>query len=287
MSESWQVSEPKVLDVGGEGERVRALDVGLIAGHIDVVTHDDSPTARLEVHEVEGRPLEITWDGQTLRVAHVPSTGGGLWEALRSLGSGSHRARARISLSVPQDASATVSTVSADAVISGLHSKTKVNTVSGDLTVDDIDGDIRAQTVSGSLEGRGLSGSLKAETVSGSITIQDSRLDPVKFNTVSGDITADLGSDNVRVDSTSVSGDVTVRIPAGHGFNVSVSTMSGAAVIDGRELGGGLGRRGGTLVEGDESLRLKASSVSGDVVVLRAEAGAEGPGGPNLVKEDS
>ena len=67
MAEQWTIEEPRVLDVGGEGERVRALKVGLVGGRVDVVTHDDSPAARIEVSEVKGQPVLVRWDGSTLK----------------------------------------------------------------------------------------------------------------------------------------------------------------------------------------------------------------------------
>ncbi|WP_265444980.1 DUF4097 family beta strand repeat-containing protein [Flexivirga meconopsidis] len=284
MTEKWQISEPRTLDVGGEGERVGALTIGLVGGHVDVVTHDDSPTARVEIHEVVGPPLEVSWDGCKVKVAHVKAEGQSIWEALKSLGGGMGRqARARVSVSIPQDAKASVSTVSADAVVSGIHAPTKLNTVSGDITADDLVGDIDVNGVSGVFEGHELRGTLKVNTVSGSMTVHRSTLDPVKLNGVSGDITLDLTEARTNIDSNSVSGDVTVRLPATGGYRVRVSTMSGAAIVDGVALGGKPGKRGGEAREGDESLRLKASSVSGDVVVLRSAATA----GPELAKDGS
>ena len=56
MAQEWQIDGPKVLDIGDENERVGKLKLGLVAGRVDIVTHDDSPTARLEVHEVKGSP---------------------------------------------------------------------------------------------------------------------------------------------------------------------------------------------------------------------------------------
>ena len=55
-AQEWRIEGPRVLDIGGEGERVERLEVGIVAGRVDVVTHDDSPTARVEVTEVEGLP---------------------------------------------------------------------------------------------------------------------------------------------------------------------------------------------------------------------------------------
>ncbi len=275
MAQQWELDGPKVLDVGGEGERVDRLTVALVGGHVDVVTHD-APTAQVEVQEVVGPPLKVTWNGHKLEISHVKHDGGNLWETLKSLGGGSMQIKAVVSVAIPRDARTDVNTVSAGTVVSGIHARTSLNTVSGDVTADDIDGRMEINGVSGTFEGRKLRGRLEANTVSGSITVQDSVLDPVELNGVSGDITLDLTNNSTRVESNTVSGDVTVRVPAGGGYRVKVSTMSGAAIVDGVKLGGKW-HRGGEARDGDESLRLEASSVSGDVVVLRAEPVASGP----------
>ena len=283
MAEQWEIDGPKVLDIGGEGETVGKLKVGLVGGRVDIVTHDDSTTARLEVHEVIGRPLRVTWDGSTLKVSHVKDDDGNLFETLKSrFGSlGDKRLSARISLSVPAGADVSVNTVSADALVNGVRADVRANTVSGGLTLDDITGEVKANTVSGEVEGHGLTGSFHGNTVSGPITVQASRLGQVKLNTVSGDITLDLTSAASQISSNSVSGDVTVRIPGG-GFDIQAHTASGQVVIDGRWVSmPGTSRPGGQISEGDRALAIKAHAVSGNIVVLRARAGQAGETGEN------
>jgi hypothetical protein len=274
MAQEWQVEGAKVLDIGNEHEMVRKLKVGLVAGRVDIVTHDDSPTARLEVHEVEGRPLYVRWDGSTLKVSHVRDEDGNLFESLkRRFGTGHDKLRARVSLSVPATTEVSASTVSAEALINGIRSDVKASTVSGLLTLDDITGDVFANTVSGDIECHELEGNFKGNSVSGGLTVQASRLEQVRLNTVSGDITLDLANNRARITSNSVSGDVTVRIPPGGGYDVSAHTASGQVVIDGMSVGGAKpGQRGGQLSDGDKALGIKAHSVSGNVVVLRAPA---------------
>lgn len=279
MAQQWELDGPKVLDVGGEGERVQSLSVTLVGGHVDVVAHD-APTAQVEVQEVVGRPLKVSWNGRKLKITHLKSDGGDVWATLKSFG-GSGETRAMVSVAVPRDARTDVNTVSAGAVVSGIHARTSINTVSGDATADGLDGRIEINGVSGTFEGRSLSGRLEANTVSGAMTVHHSALDPIELNGVSGDITLDLTERHTKVESNTVSGDVTVRVPAGGGYRVNVSTMSGAAIVDGMKLGGKW-VRGGEARDGDEALRLEASSVSGDVVVLRAEPTG---GGPSLAKD--
>lgn len=277
MTQSWQIDGPRVLDIGDEHERVTKLVIGVVGGRVDVVTHDDSPTARVEVADIEGLPLEVSWNGGTLKLTHGKHPDKNVMEMLKRTIEGIGRNKVRLSVSVPVDTRATVSTVSADAVVSGVRNRVKVNTVSGALTVSDIVGAIDLNTVSGSVEGEDLHGPLTANTVSGSITLQGSTFDSVKGNTVSGDITLDLLDGHTVVASNSVSGDITVRAPL-TGFDVEGNTATGHVVVDGRTLPRAgktsHGERGGRLREGDGSLRLKANAVSGNVVVLRAGSGA-------------
>jgi len=278
MSEKWEITGPRVLDIGDEGEQVRKLSVGLVAGHIDVVTHDDSPTARIEVHEVVGRPLKITWNGSKVKISQIQENGEGLWDAIKQIRGNRHDS-ARISVSIPEDALATVSTVSASSVMSGMRAATRANTVSGDMTVDDVQGTVDLNTVSGSIEAHALNGALRANAVSGEITVHRSRLNPIKVNTVSGDVTIDLLDGRTAITSSSVSGDVTIRAPRGSGYVVDAHSISGHAIVDGMKLGGMVGSRGGQLKDGDGALSVKASSVSGDIVLLCTD-------GPNLTKAE-
>ena len=270
MAQEWQIDGPKVLDIGNENETVGKLKLGLVAGRVDIVTHDDSPTARLEVHEVTGQPLLVSWDGWTLKISHVKDKDGNLWENMLSLGQDKGRRRARISISVPATTDINASTVSAEALINGARAKVKTNTVTGSLTLDDIVGDVDANTVSGDIECHGLQGDFKGASISGALTVQASRLRQIRLNTVSGDITLDLTNGGAQIQSNSVSGDVTVRIPQGGGYDVSARTATGHIVIDGQSMDGNAPHQhGGRLIEGDKALVIKAYSVSGNVVVLR------------------
>jgi len=275
MAEHWQIDEPKVIDVGTQDEVVTALSVALVGGHVDIVTHEDSPTARLEVHEVSGRPLEVTWNGTKLKITHVQDKDGNIWEALKSFSNSETRLSARISISVPTSARVSVGTVSAQALVNGVRAAVRGNTVTGSLTLDDIVGDVRANTVSGEIECHALAGDLSANTVSGAITVSASTLAGIKLNTLSGGITVDLLNGAATIGSNSVSGDVTVRVPSGHGYDVTAHTASGDIVIDGISMRGERGQRGGQLRDGDGALAIKANSVSGNVVVLRSSSGVQ------------
>ena len=270
MIQEWQIDGPKVLDIGNENETVGKLKLALVGGRVDIVTHDDSPTARLEVHEVAGPPLQVTWDGWTLKISHVKDKNGSFWDNMMSLGLDKGRRTARISISVPARTDINASTVSAEALINGARAKVKTNTVTGSLTLDDIVGDVDANTISGDIECHGLEGDFTGNSISGALTVQASRLRQIKVNTVSGDMTLDLTDGGAQIQSNSVTGDITVRIPQGGGFDVTAHTASGHVVIDGQSMDGDMPHQhGGRLSDGDKALVIKANSVSGNVVVLR------------------
>lgn len=272
MAQEWLVETPRVLDIGGDGERVRELRVGVVGGHVDVVTHSDSPTARVEVTAIEGAPLKVTWDGTLLKITHG-SDGEGVLGKLRQWVTLPDRNRVTLSISVPEDARATVGTVTGSGLLAGLRSPTRVNTVSGTITLDDIAGAVDVNTVSGEVECGHLRGPLRVNSVSGAVTAQASDLPEVDINTVSGDVTLDLANPASRIASHSVSGDVTVRAPH-DGYDVKASTATGQVVIDGQKVH--RWDSGQRLTAGGRGLRLDASAVSGNVVVLQAATAADG-----------
>jgi hypothetical protein len=273
MSEEWLIGTARVLDVGGDGERVRRLSVAIVGGRVDVVTHADSPTARVEFAAVEGMPVKVTWDGSKLKITHgVEATR--ILERVRQAFDGLERNRVAVSISIPEDAQTSVSTVSASGLLAGMRAGAKANTVSGSLTIDDVVGPVDVNTVSGEVECGNVRGSLKVHSVSGAVTAQHSDVPEVSITTVSGDVALDLVNGAATIKTNSVSGDVTVRAPHG-GYDVSANTASGQVVIDGRAIDKHSRQSGNRLTDGDGGLRLSANAVSGNVVVLKAS-----PAGP-------
>ncbi|GAB3436129.1 hypothetical protein GCM10027517_05750 [Phycicoccus ginsengisoli] len=275
MTQEWTIDSPRVLDIGGEGERVGRLSVAVVGGHVDVVTHTDSPTARVEVTAIRGTPLRVVWDGSLLKITHgveADTILGKLRQGVDWL----DRNRVTLSLSVPEEAATSVSTVSASSLLAGLRAGARVNTVTGAMTLDDVVGPVDVNTVSGEVECGNLHGLLKVNSVSGAVTAQHSELAEVGIHTVSGDVTLDLTNGAATISSSSVSGDVTVRAPHA-GYDVKASTATGSVVIDGLTIDRTSRRNGGRLQHGDGGLRLTANAVSGDVVVL--QPGGAGSGG--------
>lgn len=266
MQQQWRVEKPQSIDLEG----VRGLKVRMVGGSVDVVgrTEDaESGAAQVEVSEVKG-VLLVTLDGNVLTVAHERLTWGGLldWP-------GNRKASAVVSISVPADCPVELGVVSADAVVSGMSAdRANVKSVSGSITLDGVRSDIVAQSVSGDLETRQLAGTLDFTTVSGDLTVVDGSSDAVKAETVSGDITLDLSlAPGGRISTSSVSGDVMVRMPDSTGLSVTFTTMSGSLTsnFDGMRSERRPGRSTMSGQLGSGGGELSAKTVSGDVTLLR------------------
>ncbi|WP_159808212.1 DUF4097 family beta strand repeat-containing protein [Cellulomonas citrea] len=266
-TESWVVAGPQVIEV----EAVRALRVQVIGGRVDVVAHD-APGARLEVHDVHGRPLEVTLRDGELRIGYQDTLSA--WESfldrLRTFRSDD---RADVHIAVPRTAAVRIGTVSAEGLLAGVAEDSSVGTVSGALLVDDTRGQLVARTVSGEVVVRGHRGPLTLNSVSGDLAASG-ELSSVHANTVSGALTLDVASTTSSLSATTVSGDVTVRLPQEAGLRVTAQSVSGRLVVDQVEhKGSGPGSRTVDQTTGDGGCDLTATTVSGDVTVLRG-AGA-------------
>lgn len=260
--ESWVVSGPQVIEV----DDVRSLRVQLVGGRVDVVTHDE-PGARIEVHGVDGRPLEVSLIAGELRVGYQFTLSG--WENfLEKFRNFRDRDRADVSIAVPVELPAKVGTVSADGLVAGIRASVSVSTVSGSLVVDGTRGYLSANTVSGEVVVRDHTGDLGVNSVSGELAASGA-LARVHANSVSGELALDVTTGSTSVDATTVSGDVTVRLPEGEGVHVVANAVSGRLVVDGEDLGGSMPGRRVDVRSGDARSHVSVSTVSGHVTLLR------------------
>ncbi|GAB3687468.1 DUF4097 family beta strand repeat-containing protein [Angustibacter aerolatus] len=274
MAEQWEVGGPKVIEVGGADEPVRELVIGLVNGRIDVVAHDGD-TADVEVAGVRGRPLQVTWGEGRLEIAHPHQSWSGLLETLRA--AVQRDDRAEVTVQVPRGTAVRISTVQADGLLHGLHAAASVRTVSGELVVDGVHGPVESHTISGRIDVRDQHGPLRGNTVSGSLTVSAAELPSLSVKTVSGELVVDLASAPSEVELKSVSGDLVVRIPGPAGYRLEARSVSGQVVADGQRLRGEPGAKGGRAIDGDESVRVVATTVSGSITLLRGRTPDAGP----------
>ena len=257
----WTIQAPTSLDF----DDVTGLRVRLIAGSVAVLATDGKPS--LDVSSIEGEPLTVTYEGGLLTIAHENLTWEGLLKWLRP-----QRHSATLTVTVPRKCPTQVGVVSASAVMSGISSRASVKSVSGGITLDGITGDVDANTVSGALEAQGINGKLNFNTVSGDLTLADGWLERLDANAVSGDVTADIDLDPLGgMQVTTVSGEVTLRLPAEADARVNLHSVSGdvrsefaelkrSSAPASRSVSGSLGAGSG---------HVSVTTMSGRVMLLR------------------
>jgi hypothetical protein len=257
----WTIGVPTSL----EFDDVTGLRVRLMAGSVAVLATDGKPS--LDVTAVEGDPLTVTYEGGVLTIAHENLSWEGLLKWLRP-----QRHSATVTVTVPRRCHTQVGVVSATAVMSGIGARTSVKSVSGGITLDGVTGDVEANTVSGAVEAQGINGRLNFRTVSGDLTLAEGWLERLDANVVSGDVTADIDLDPLGgMQVTTVSGEVTLRLPAEADARVNLHSMSGdvrseftelkrASAPASRSVSGNLGAGSG---------HVSVNTMSGRVMLLR------------------
>jgi len=170
-----------------------------------------------------------------------------------------------------------VSLVNGDFEGKVLGGRAIIETMTGDVRITDGVGDLRVTTASGDVVATGVRGSVEADATSGSITISGERLGRIKAGVVSGDIdvTGALG-DDARLQLSTHSGEVIVRLPEGAAGQLEATTYTGSV-------------RGGTMTMmppvtrsfsgngnarlyefgGGGTARITATTFSGDITIQR------------------
>jgi len=106
----WTIEAPTSLDF----DDVSGLRVRLIAGSVAVLATDGKPS--LDVADISGEPLNVTYEDGLLTISHENLTWEGLLKWLRP-----HRHSATVTVTVPRKCQTQVGVVSAAAVMSGIR----------------------------------------------------------------------------------------------------------------------------------------------------------------------
>ncbi|MFI2505933.1 DUF4097 family beta strand repeat-containing protein [Streptomyces sp. NPDC018972] len=269
----WSVAEPTKLTFDTP---VSDLQVRIVNGTVNVVGTDED-SAHLQISEVEGPPLVVTQKGGTLTVAYDDLPWKGFLKWLDHKG---WRRSAVVSLAVPARTRVEVGVVGAGAVISGIRGPAAVRGVAGDTTLVALSGPVRAETVSGSVEAQSVTGDLRFASVSGDLTVVEGSGSSVRADTVGGSMIVDLDPDGpTDVKLTSVSGEIAIRLPDPADAEVEANTASGAIsnAFDGLRVQGLWGAHKLTGRLGAGSGKLRATTVSGSIALLRRPAGEDEP----------
>ncbi|GGW87163.1 hypothetical protein GCM10010297_05200 [Streptomyces malachitofuscus] len=272
MPES-SVAEPTKLTFDAP---VTELHVRIVNGTVNVVGTDEG-SARLEVSEIDGPPLVVTHKDGTLTVAYEDLPWKGFLKWLDRKG---WRRSAVVSLAVPARTRVEVGVVGAAAVVSGIRGPAAVKGVAGDTTLVALSGPVRADTVSGNVEAQALTGDLRFASVSGDLTVVEGSGSSVRADTVSGSMIVDLDTDGpTDVKLTSVSGEIAIRLPDPADAEVEANTASGAIsnAFDNLRVQGQWGAHKLTGRLGTGSGKLRATTVSGSIALLRRPPGEDEP----------
>jgi hypothetical protein len=144
-----------------------------------------------------------------------------------------------------------LSSASGNIELSDVTGDAHINTASGDVLVKDVSGHVDASTASGQMRVRGAAGTVSARSASGDVDVEMTRLDG-----------------NQRMEFSSASGDVNVRLPVNIDADVELSTATGEVktnfplAVESERHGPGQRARGRL---GNGSRRLQISSASGNV----------------------
>ncbi|MGW0531612.1 DUF4097 family beta strand repeat-containing protein [Streptomyces sp. NPDC003032] len=286
MSE-WSVAEPRKLTFDAP---VATLRVRVVNGTVNVMGTDGG-SARLEVSDIEGPPLTVIQADGILSVAYDDLPWKGFLKWLDPKG---WRRSAVISLAVPAGTRVEVGVVGAGAMVSGIEGHAEVKGVTGDTTLVGLSGPVRADTVAGNVEVQSVTGDLRFNSVSGDLTVVEAAGSSVRADSVSGSMIVDLDPAGSPTDValTSVSGEIAIRLAHPADAEVEVDTASGSvsnAFVDLKVSGGGVSPAPGrsrawgwgakriTGRLGSGSGRLRATTVSGSVALLRRPPTEEDP----------
>ncbi|HEY2869326.1 MAG TPA: DUF4097 family beta strand repeat-containing protein [Gaiellales bacterium] len=140
---------------------------------------------------------------------------------------------------------ADVRTASGDVRLESVGGSTEVKTASGDVALGRLAGASGVNTMSGDVRVRETATALTVNTMSGDVRVQRATGGTIQLRSMSGDLEAAIARGaSLYVDATSASGDVRSELP-----------VTGSAP-DG----------------GHADVELRATSLSGDIVVTRAES---------------
>ncbi|MDR3419524.1 MAG: DUF4097 family beta strand repeat-containing protein [Nevskia sp.] len=261
---------------------------------------------RVSVNEVSGTVVIGVWDRNEIAITGMLGSGVDHLEISGDADNLSvavklpkfvHRGgEADLRLMVPTTAGIAVETVSADVSVQGSRGAVKVQTVSGDVgleaespevSVQTVSGDLimhvparstQVNTVSGDLRLSGLQGKAAVETVSGNLQISGGKFSELRLKSISGDVRVDASfADTATVVGESLSGDITLHLPADASGTAALKSFSGEAQCDAQqtEASSSPGNKRREYRFGDgKGLKLELSTFSGDIRVDRKQ-GAE------------
>lgn len=153
-----------------------------------------------------------------------------------------------LTISIPEQSSLRIGSVSADITIIGVYGAQDLSTVSGDVNseafaadveIETVSGDIELQgdnleaeielgTVSGDIDVHGVAGKLTLASVTGDLAVVDGVLGRVRLNTTNGDIVFRAGLlESGRLDAETINGKVDINFAGDVSARFTIETFNG------------------------------------------------------------
>ncbi|MBQ8685950.1 MAG: DUF4097 family beta strand repeat protein [Clostridia bacterium] len=246
-------------------QEVRSLDIGWLAGGVEIVLHDENTVV---VEEEAARDLEASetvryyLDGSTLRVRFCEA---GKWR-LKSL------PEKTLTVKLPRALvlhTLAVETVSADLNADGLAAeRLEVDTVSGKADIqnasvteyadlDTTSGDITLALTSDIKE-------ISVDTTSGKTRVSALSVEAFSVDTTSGGVQLTARTALKAADIDSTSGNIVLYLPANAAFSLEFETVSGDFESDFATV-----KSGESYICGENGYEYSVESVSADVTVKK------------------
>jgi hypothetical protein len=125
-----------------------------------------------------------------------------------------------------------ITTLSGDVTAQHIAAPVRVDTSTGKMILDDLQGDLVAKTVSAPIQLHDIRGQIRLISESGSITGAGWVTRALDAQTATGWVTAEFGTPPGRIDIRSVSGQVTLSVPAGH-YRLELEAPAGQITVNG------------------------------------------------------
>ncbi|MFF2344204.1 DUF4097 family beta strand repeat-containing protein [Pseudarthrobacter sp. NPDC058119] len=261
---NWTVTGPQSIDV----EAVTSLKLGLVRGSFTITEHD-APSVRLQFSEVHGDPVAVSLNGGRLEVRHQLHGAQGWFKNLMETVNHNSDNSVAVTVAVPPGVEVEAGTVSGEGLASGISAHVRLNTVSGEVTAEDTSGELQVNTVSGQVAVRNHRGVLTAKSISGEVTASG-HFTHVRTNTVSGHLGFNLLGYTQDFGSNSVSGNLTITLPADVGVDIVAKSAGGAVILDGSQCLPTNGKVE-TIAGPDMQLMLvRTNSLSGKTTIIHA-----------------
>ena len=241
------------------------LKVRLLAGRCEIETADTTETV------VEATPMNrssASREAVDALVEELRDLAGGAKELVvevpkrKRLVPGFGDAQVLIRVRGPHGLGLDVSTASADIDVIGRLGDADVRTASGDVRLESADGATEVKTASGDVALGRLAGASGVNTMSGDVRVRETAT-ALTVNTMSGDVRVQRATGGT-IQLRSMSGDLEAAIARGASLYVDATSASG-------DVRSELPVTGSAPDGGHADVELRATSLSGDIVVTRAE----------------